>query len=71
MQVYLTEKERDALVACANEWCSMMSDGDEESSREADERLDDGLGSALYKLYNGRVGQRAYEHWAKNSRRKQ
>lgn len=70
MQVYLTEKERETLVDCASEWCSMMCDGDEESAQAVDERLDNGLGSALYKLYKGRHGQKVYESYVKGNRRK-
>ncbi len=42
-----------------------MRDGDEESCNATQERLDNGLGSALYKLYKGRNGQRAYKEYAK------
>ncbi len=66
MQVYLTDKELLALIHSAEEWCSMMSDGDEESCNEAQERLDTGLGSALYKLYRGRNGQKVYKEYARN-----
>ena len=44
----------------------MMGDGDEESCKEAQERLDNGLGSALYKLYKGRNGQKIYKEYARN-----
>lgn len=66
MQVYLTDKEILALTTTASEWCSMMCDGDEESGDAAQERLDNGLGSALYKLYKGRNGQRIYKEYARN-----
>lgn len=67
MQVYLTDKELLALVYSAEEWCSMMGDGDEKSCKEAQERLDNGLGSALYKLYKGKIGQRVYKEYEKRS----
>lgn len=63
MQVYLTEKEILALIDCATEWCDMMSSGNEKSAELVNERLSNGLGSALYKLYKGRNGQRAYEEY--------
>ena len=65
MQVYLSNIEVMALIDSASEWCSIMSDGDEESAVIVDERLDNGLGSALYKLYKGRIGQRNYVEYAK------
>lgn len=63
MQVYLTEKEIFALIDSATEWCDMMASGNEKSVELVNERLSDGLGSALYKLYKGRNGQRAYEEY--------
>lgn len=65
MQVYLTEKEVLALIGVTTSWCSIMSDGDEECAASVDEQLDNGLGSALYKLYKGRHGRRIYADYAK------
>ena len=39
-----------------------MSEG-EETAHLVDERLDEGLGSAMKKLYNGREGQKIYENY--------
>lgn len=58
---YLTETELFAVIDCCTEWFSMMYDGDEESCRDADDRMNNGLGSALRKLYIGRKGQKAYK----------
>lgn len=66
MQVYLTNKEVLALISASSEWCEIMGSGDENSCKCVDERLDNGLGSALYKLYEGRGGQRAYAEYAKS-----
>lgn len=66
MQIYFTDKEVLALIATTTEWCSMLGDGDEESCNAVQERLDNGLGSALYKLYKGRNGQRVYKEYARN-----
>lgn len=65
MQVYLSDKEVTALIESATEGYSMMGDGDEDSCEQAEERMDNGLGSALYKLYKGRNGQRIYEEYAR------
>lgn len=64
MQLYLSEKEAMALRDVATEWCSIMGDG-EETFECVDEKLNNGLGSALYKLYKGRKGQRVYEKYAR------
>lgn len=60
--IYFTDKELDALRKSASEWCEMMAEG-EETIDYAQERLDDGLGSALKKLYKGRNGERAYKDY--------
>jgi hypothetical protein len=56
--IYFTEKEIKALIDTATEWCSMMGDADDVAPVQ--ERLDNGLGSALKKLYKGKNGERAY-----------
>lgn len=60
--IYLTNDEILALTATYSEWESMMSEG-EETAHLVDERLDEGLGSAMKKLYRGREGQKAYEKY--------
>ena len=61
--IYLTEREQQALIDSSVEWCSMMGDGDEESCNHVEERLNNGLGSALRKLYKGRNGERIYKDY--------
>ena len=48
--IYLTNNEILALTATCSEWESMMGEG-EETAHLVDERLDEGLGSAMEKLY--------------------
>ena len=60
--IYLTNNEILALTATCSEWESMMSEG-EETAHRGDERLDEGLGSAMKKLYRGREAQKAYEKY--------
>lgn len=60
--IYLTNNEILALTATCSEWESIMNDG-EETAHLVDERLDEGLGSALKKLYKGREGQKAYKEY--------
>lgn len=57
--IYLTVDELLALTETCTEWVSIMSEG-EDTAPLVDERLDEGLGSALKKLYKGREGQKAY-----------
>ena len=64
MQLYLSEKEAMTLRDVATEWCSIMSDG-EETLGCVEEKLNNGLGAALYKLYKGRNGQKVYEEYAR------
>lgn len=60
--IYLTNNEILALTATCSEWESIMNEG-EETAHLVDERLDEGLGSALKKLYKGREGQKIYENY--------
>lgn len=57
--IYFTDDEILALAATCAEWTSIMSEG-EETADLVDDRLKEGLGSALKKLYNGREGQKVY-----------
>ena len=61
--IYLTEKEQQSLIDSAGEWCEMMGSGDEESCNLVEERLDNGLGSALRKLYKERNGEIIYKDY--------
>ena len=61
--IYLTEKEQMALRESASEWCEIMSNGDAEACDCVEERLNNGLGSALKKLYKGLSGARIYEDY--------
>lgn len=61
--IYLSEKEILALIKVSTEWIDMMMDGNISAKHEADDRLNEGLGRALKKLYKGRNGERAYEDY--------
>lgn len=61
--IYLTEKEILALIDTSGEWIQMMMGGDIPAQQEADDRLDNGLGRALKKLYKGRNGERVYKDY--------
>ena len=64
MNVYLTDKEVDCVITACSQWCELMETGDEDLVTPM---LDEGLGSALYKLYKGRNGQEIYKSYAKRS----
>lgn len=51
--IYFSEKEIEALRDTVTEWCSIMSEGGEDDPFYVDDRLKEGLGSALKKLYKG------------------
>ena len=61
--IYLTEKEQAALRDSASEWCDIMGGGDVEACDCVEERLNNGLGSALKKLYKGLNGERIYKDY--------
>lgn len=61
--IYFSDKEILALQSTAREWCEMMGEGDEEAVRCVDTRLNDGLGSALKKLYKNLNGYRIYKDY--------
>ena len=59
--IYLTDKEISALRDTSSEWCDMMSSGDDVTP--VDERLKNGLGSALKKLHKGTNGEKIYKEY--------
>ena len=61
--IYFSEKEILALIDSSEEWIQMMMDGDISAQQETDNRLNNGLGRALKKLYKGRNGERIYKDY--------
>lgn len=61
--VYLTDNEIQALRDSATEWCEIMGSGDKEACNQVDERMNNGLGSALRKLYKGLNGEIVYKDY--------
>lgn len=61
--IYLSEKEIFALLDTSQEWIQMMRDGGALAEQEVDNRLNEGLGRALKKLYKGRNGERIYKDY--------
>lgn len=61
--VYLKHKELEALRDSASEWCDMMNEGDEQSQECVTDRMNNGLGSALKKLYKGLGGDELYKDY--------
>ena len=59
--IYFTEEEINALTDTSTEWCDIM--GSAADITPVQERLDNGLGSALKKLYKGKNGERAYSRY--------
>lgn len=61
--IYFSEKEILALIETSTEWIDMMMNGNISAKHKADDRLNEGLGRALKKLYKGRNRERAYEDY--------
>lgn len=68
MTVSLTDKEISALISTCSEWSSIMGEG-EETFELVEERMNDGLGSALRKLTVNRKSNELYSKY-KTERRK-
>lgn len=63
-QIYLTTKEIEALNDVASEWSQIMGSG-EETAELVDEKMKNGLGSALHKLNKGGYAERIYSKYVK------
>ena len=66
--IYLTDKEINALRNVCIEWIDTMENKsyqceDEEYMDDLKEKLDNGLGSALRKLYKGTKGELLYKDY--------
>lgn len=61
--IYLSEKEILALIETSGEWVDMMMDGDVPAQKCVNDRLNNGLGRALKKLYKGCNGERIYKDY--------
>ena len=64
IQVSFTGDERDKLLDAVVCYISTMSDG-VETYKLIEEELNNGLGSAMHKLYKGLNGERNYEQYKK------
>ena len=62
MNVYLTDNEVTALLSVINEWIEIMGSGDDVDL--VNDKLDEGLGRAAYKLSRGRGWERVYADYA-------
>ena len=59
--IYFTDKEIAAIISSCGEWIEMMENGDD--LKPVEERLNDGLGAAMKKLYKGLNGERIYKDY--------
>ena len=62
IQVSLTGNERSRLIDAVINYTMSMSEG-EETNALITEELNDGLGSAMFKLTKGLMGNQAYRHY--------
>lgn len=65
-QLYFTTEEIQALYDTASEWMDIMGSGDELSVQAVNERVEEGLGSALEKITRGKNGHRVWEKYARH-----
>jgi hypothetical protein len=62
MTVYLTDSEIKAILSTCSEWSSIMGDG-EDTFELVEERMNDGLGSALRKISKGTNSEKLYNKY--------
>lgn len=62
MQIYLTDKEAQCLREVAGQWIELMETSEEDLVTPM---LNDGLGSALAKLYKGKNGYTLFVDFVK------
>lgn len=67
MNLYLTDKEAKCLRDVCGQWIELMETGEEDLVTPM---LEDGLGSALYKLYKGKNGATLFREYEKRKRGK-
>ena len=60
--IYFTDTEIEKLLIYLQEATNILGEA-EETYQSVDEDLNNGLGSALRKLYKGRNGERIYEKY--------
>lgn len=60
--IYFTDMEIEKLLIYLQEATNILGES-EETCQSVDEDLNNGLGSALRKLYKGRNGERIYEKY--------
>lgn len=61
--IFFTQKEMQVIRDVCSKWCDIMRNSDEESRKCVKESLDDGLGSALRKLYKGLDDEQIYKDY--------
>lgn len=62
ISIYLTEQEQDMLIEYATQAISILGEA-EGTWEQTEDDLKNGLGSAMYKIYKGRNGQRNYKQY--------
>lgn len=62
IRIYLTEQEQNMLIKYTSEAVGILGEA-EDTYEETEKDMENGLGSALYKLYEGRTGQMCYEDY--------
>lgn len=64
INIYFTDKEILQLINYVSESVSTLGEA-EDTRQQAEEDLNDSLGSAMYKLYKGTICEKIYEKYKK------
>lgn len=59
VNIYLTEREQDMVIKYMGQAVDILGEA-EDTCDEVSEDMDEGLGSALRKIYKGRIGEEHY-----------
>lgn len=60
--IYFTDQEINQVLTYLDEAIDILSEG-EDTGKQIDKDIENGLGSALRKLYKGRNGEKFYEKY--------
>ena len=63
MKISFTSQEISMLISALNEYCEIMGEA-EDTQDYTEYMLENGLGSAMKKIYKGKVGEAAYNRYA-------
>ena len=63
IQIYLTSKERDVLLDVLNDYLDLSSGWSIEANEQLTDKMNNGLGKVMFKLYKGLNGEDCYKEY--------